>query len=88
MKKRKQPETRACDVCGAPLVLVQSHDAVWGAPAGTGYGAYKQTCECWHCTGCGQKGRGNDPRCNCLPCPLCSQPVAPGSEHDCDEVPF
>ncbi len=79
MKKMKK---MICDVCGEPMALVPSLDM--------GYAPYKQTCEseCWHCTGCNRKGRKEDPRCDCSPCPLCNQPVAPGGEHLCDEAPF
>lgn len=34
-----------CDTCGAPYILLQSHDEVWRSP-GMGYGAYKATCDC------------------------------------------
>jgi hypothetical protein len=36
----------ACEICGAPYRLIQSHDQAWGAAPGTGYGAYAQTCKC------------------------------------------
>jgi hypothetical protein len=31
--------------CGAPYLLIQSHDHFWNSP-GAGYGAYKATCTC------------------------------------------
>jgi hypothetical protein len=68
--KKHEKAIEKCKVCGAPYVLVQSLDALFHARAGSGFGAYKQTCKCWFCSGCMRRGRENEPHCDCVPCPL------------------
>jgi hypothetical protein len=88
-KRCRNPEVfEACEVCGAPYLLIQSIDALIGAPSGSGFGSYLSTCRCWSCSGCGRQGRENDQRCGCAPCPSCRRPLPPGRECDCEDLPL